>query len=68
MKGLKKNKEMSKKYLGLTIYNSQNKQFPYFVEEWDECFTEEEIRGHWEDMQMISNIYINGEQFGMIVD
>lgn len=40
---MKLNKELSEKY-GLTIYDSENKQFPYFVQEWDECYTEEEIQ------------------------
>ena len=50
------NKEMSEKY-GLTIYDAQNTQFPYFVQEWDECFTEEEIRElHREDLDFANII------------
>ena len=49
------NAELSQKY-GLTIFNSQNKQFPYFVEEWDECFTEDEIKMHIKDWQMIETL------------
>ena len=44
-----KNQELSNRY-GLHIYNAdQNKQFPYFVREWDECFTEEEIKENLPD-------------------
>jgi hypothetical protein len=57
---MKKNLEMSEKY-GLTIFDSENKQFPYFVEEWDECFTEEEIQQHLPDWQMIESLE-GGEQ------
>ena len=49
------NKEMSEKY-GLHIYNSENEQFPYFVQEWDECFTEEEIKEHWREDIDFANI------------
>ena len=49
------NKEMSEKY-GLHIYNSENEQFPYFVQEWDECFTEEEIKEHWREDMDFANI------------
>ena len=49
------NKEMSEKY-GLHIYNSENEQFPYFVQEWDECFTEEEIKEHWREEMDFANI------------
>lgn len=38
-------RKMSKKY-GLHIYKSENRQFPYYVREWDECFTEQEIIIH----------------------
>ena len=27
----------------MSIYDADNKQFPYYVEEWGECFTEKEI-------------------------
>lgn len=49
------NKEMSEKY-GLHIYNSENEQFPYFVQEWDECFTKEEIKEHWREEMDFANI------------
>ena len=52
---MKLNKELSKKY-GLTIYDSENKQFPYFVQEWDECYTEEEIQMHLKDWQAIQSL------------
>ena len=52
---MKKNAEMSKKY-GLHIYNAHNMQFPYFVREWDECFTEKEIQQHLPDYQMIQSL------------
>lgn len=55
LKSLKKNRKLSKKY-GLHIYNSQNPQFPYWVQEWDECFTEEEIAMHCKDHWMIENL------------
>lgn len=45
----KKNREMSEKY-GLSIYDAMdNKQFPYYVREWDECYTEEEIINNLKD-------------------
>ena len=52
------NKELSEKY-GLKIYNSENPQFPYFVGEWDECYTEEEIAQYKKDWDMIEGIQIN---------
>lgn len=36
------NEEMSKKY-GLHIYDVWNQYNPYYVEEWDGCYKEEEI-------------------------
>ena len=57
---MEKNEKLSKEY-GLTIYNSQNKQFPYFVEEWDECFTEDEIKHHIKDWNMIEGIQLENE-------
>ena len=35
-------RRLSRKY-GLHIYSSRNRQFPYFVREYDECMTEKEI-------------------------
>ena len=52
---LKANKEMSEKY-HLHIYNSKNEQFPYYVREWDECYTEEEIKFYIKDYWMIANL------------
>lgn len=49
------NKEMSDKY-GLTIYDAENEQFPYFVQEWDECFTEDEIREYRREDLDFANI------------
>lgn len=54
------NQEMSEKY-GLTIYDAENKQFPYFVQEWDECFTEEEIQKYLPDHQMIQGIQFEND-------
>lgn len=53
---MKVNKELSEKYKGLTIYDSENAQFPYYVQEWDECFTEEEIKLHWNESLDFANI------------
>ena len=54
------NPEMSAKY-GLTIYDAENRQFPYFVQEWDECFTEEEIQKYLPDHQMIHGIQFEND-------
>ena len=54
------NSEMSAKY-GLTIYNAENHQFPYFVQEWGECFTEEEIQQYLPDHQMIEGIQFEND-------
>ena len=56
------NKEMSEKY-GLHIYNSENEQFPYFVQEWDECFTEDEIIYNKKDADMIEGIQMEDDGF-----
>ena len=40
---MKKNKKLSQEF-GLRIYNSNNKQNPYYVQEWDECYTYAEIK------------------------
>lgn len=53
--GMKRNGELSEKY-NLNIYNSFNPQFPYFVREWDECFTEEEIMENLKDKWMTDNL------------
>lgn len=39
---MRKNDYLSEKY-GLHIYNSRNPNYPYYVQEWDGCYTEEEI-------------------------
>ena len=52
---MKKNEKMSAKY-GLTIYNSENKAYPYYVEEWDDCFTKDEIEFHLKDWQSIETM------------
>lgn len=36
------NQYMSEKY-GLHIFNARNPHYPYYVQEWDGCYTEEEI-------------------------
>ena len=36
------NELMSEKY-GLRIYDTDNMQHPYFVAEWDGCYSEDEI-------------------------
>lgn len=56
----KLNTKMSAEY-GLTIYDSENAQFPYFVQEWDECFTEEEIRENIRDHWMIEGIQLEDD-------
>ena len=38
-------RDMSHKY-GLHIFASKNEQYPYYVSEWDECYTEQEIYIH----------------------
>lgn len=43
------NKEMSDKY-GLHIYDAWNPYNPYYVREWDGCYTEDEI-AHPEKIQ-----------------
>lgn len=53
---MKLNKELTNQFKGLTIYNSENKQFPYFVREWDECFTYDEIKEHWQEDMDFANI------------
>ena len=57
----RKNYQMSERY-GLHIYNSDNENFPYFVREWDECFTEEEIREHVKDHQMVLGIQLEDDE------
>lgn len=47
--------EMSRKY-GLHIFRSENPQFQYFVREWDECYTEDEIKEHIKDWQSIQSL------------
>lgn len=59
---MKLNKEMSNRYKGLTIYDSKNKEFPYFVREWGECFTEDEIREHWNEDLDFANIIVEGKE------
>ena len=53
---MKLNEEMCDRYKGLTIYDCENEQFPYFVREWDEAFTEEEIKGYYRDDMDFANI------------
>lgn len=55
LKDLPINLEMSSKFHTL-IYNSLNPNYPYYVEEWDECFTEEEIGKNMKDSEMIEGI------------
>lgn len=43
---------------GLTIILSENKQFPFFVKEWDECSTEEEIYRNMKDEWDFANIVV----------
>lgn len=54
------NKAMSEKY-GLHIRDSKNPQFPFFVREWGECFTEEEIRKNIPDWRMIQGIQLQND-------
>ena len=56
---MKKNKKLCKEFKGLTIFDSENKQFPYYVEEWDECFTYDEIKKHWIEEMDFSNINVD---------
>ena len=53
---MKKNEKLCKEFPGLTIYDSENEQFPYFVEEWGECYTYEEIKEHWREDMDFANI------------
>ena len=53
---MKKNEKLCKEFKGLTIYDSENEQFPYYVEEWGECFTYEEIKEHWREEMDFANI------------
>lgn len=47
--------DLSSRY-GLIIFRTKNPQFPYFVQEWDECFTEEEIKQHLGDWRSIESL------------
>lgn len=51
----KKDLHMSRKYR-LNIYKSNNRQNPYYVKEWDECFTEEENKYLRKDTDMIEQV------------
>lgn len=53
---MKKNEILCNEFKGLTIYDSENEQFPYFVEEWDECFTYKEIKERWREDMDFANI------------
>ena len=53
---MKKNEKLCKEFPGLTIFDSENEQFPYFVQEWDECFTYDEIKEHWREDMDFANI------------
>ena len=53
---MKRNEKLCEEFKGLTIYDSENEQFPYFVQEWDECFTYEEIKEHWREEMDFANI------------
>ena len=57
--GLQYNKALSDEF-GLHIYDSKNPSFPFFVEEWDECFTREEIEAVHKDHAMIECLSIGG--------
>lgn len=57
---MEKNEILSERY-GLNIYDCENSYFPYYVEEWDECFTEEEIRALRRDDLDFANIIVKGE-------
>ena len=54
-------RKISKKY-GLHIYKSENPQFPYYVREWDECFTEQEIYIHTSNYTLNSGL---SEEYGL---
>ena len=56
LRDMKRNEKLCREFKGLTIYDSENEQFPYFVEEWDECFTYEEIKEHWREDMDFANI------------
>ena len=53
---MKRNEKLCEEFKGLTIYDSENEQFPYFVQEWDECFTYEEIKEYWREEMDFANI------------
>ena len=59
---MKRNEKLCEEFKGLTIYDSENEQFPYFVEEWDECFTYEEIKEHWTEDLDFANIITDQER------
>lgn len=57
---LRPNKRLSCKY-GLHICDSPNKQNPYYVREWDECYTEKEIQALVKDHWMIESIQFHND-------
>ena len=60
---LKLLRKMSHKY-GLHIFAAQNEQFPYYVGEWDACFTEQEIYIHANNFRYNEDL---SEEYGVSV-